>query len=237
MPRAGVSSGKLASPSRIRCTDRTPRSSLPPLGEAEWRGGVGVGGGWARRDGDENGAAVGPGQPSTPAPHRRRSVSGKRPPPRSGPRPESALPATRFASGGREVRAADLQCVNAVALMGRTDSTEGWRAGHRPLGRSRPPRHKPQGQAASDPSGLGPLRLTRPRASSTRRSMPGDPPPRSAFGPVGPPSLLICNSPAHRGEGGVRHPRRFESPEPRKTRPRASGWGRWSRLTAFADRL
>jgi hypothetical protein len=151
--------------------------------------------------------------------------------------PESARPATRFASGGREVRAADLQCVNAVALMGRTDSTEGWRAGHRPLGRSRPPRHKPQGQAASDPSGLGPLRLTRPRASSTRRSMPGDPPPRSAFGPVGPPSLLICNSPAHRGEGGVRHPRRFESPEPRKTRPRASGWGRWSRLTAFADRL
>src|SRR5215208_2609166 len=30
---------------------------LPPLGEAEWRGGVGVGGGWARREGDEEGAA------------------------------------------------------------------------------------------------------------------------------------------------------------------------------------
>src|SRR5215207_3326369 len=60
------------------------RSSLPPLGEAEWRGGVGVGGGWARRAGDEDDAAVGPGQPSTPAPDRRRSVSGKRPPPRSG---------------------------------------------------------------------------------------------------------------------------------------------------------
>src|SRR5215204_1002673 len=60
------------------------RSSLPPLGEAEWRGGVGVGGGWARRAGDEDDAAVGPGQPSTPAPDRRRSASGKRPPPRSG---------------------------------------------------------------------------------------------------------------------------------------------------------
>ena len=35
------------------------RSSLP-LGEAEWRGGVGVGGGWARREGDENDVAVGP---------------------------------------------------------------------------------------------------------------------------------------------------------------------------------
>jgi len=33
--------------------------------------------------------------------------------------PESALPATRFASGGREeVRAANLQCVNAVARPG-----------------------------------------------------------------------------------------------------------------------
>src|SRR5215217_1526381 len=28
--------------------------------------------------------------------------------------PEPALPATRFASGGREMRAADLQCVNVV---------------------------------------------------------------------------------------------------------------------------
>src|SRR5215203_3109290 len=35
------------------------RSSLPPLGEAEWRGGVGVGGGWARREGAEDDAAVG----------------------------------------------------------------------------------------------------------------------------------------------------------------------------------
>ena len=34
-------------------------SLLPsPLGEAEWRGGVGVG--WARRDGDEDDAVVGP---------------------------------------------------------------------------------------------------------------------------------------------------------------------------------
>ena len=83
------------------------RSSLPPLGEAEWRGGVGVGGGWARREGDKDDAAAGPGQPSTPAPDRRRSASGKRPRPARA-LPESALPATRFASGGREeVRAAD----------------------------------------------------------------------------------------------------------------------------------
>src|SRR5215204_2238020 len=58
--------------------------------------------------------------------------------------------------------------------LGRRPSEKGV-AGHRPLGRSRPPRHQPQGQAASDPSGLGPLRLTRLSASSTRRSMPGDP--------------------------------------------------------------
>src|SRR5215204_3275785 len=94
------------------------RSSLPPLGEAEWRGGVGVGGGWARRAGDEDDAAVGPGQPSTPAPDRRRSASGKRPHPARAS-PESALPAARFASGRREaVRPADLQCVNTVAHSG-----------------------------------------------------------------------------------------------------------------------
>src|SRR5829696_7900846 len=92
------------------------RSSLPPLGEAEWRGGVGVGGGWARRGGDEAAAAVGPGQPSTPAPDRRQSTSGSAPHPARA-LPESALPATRLPpSGGREVRAADLQCVNAVAF-------------------------------------------------------------------------------------------------------------------------
>src|SRR5215218_10353975 len=40
--------------------------------------------------------------------------------------PESALPAARFAGGRREaVRPADLQCVNTVALVGRTDSAEG----------------------------------------------------------------------------------------------------------------
>src|SRR5215203_863301 len=77
------------------------RSSLPPLGEAEWRGGVGVGGGWARREGAEDDAAVGPGRPSEAAPYRRRSASGKRPPPRSGfarvgPPRHSASP-----SGGR----------------------------------------------------------------------------------------------------------------------------------------
>ena len=65
--------------------------------------------------------------------------------------------------------------------LGRRPSEKGV-AGHRPLGRSRSPRHQSQGQAASHPSGLGPLRLTRLSASATRRSMPGDPPPRSAFG-------------------------------------------------------
>ena len=56
----------------------------PPLGEAEWWGGVGVGGGWARRDADEDDAAVGPGRPSTAAPDRRRSASGSTPHPARG---------------------------------------------------------------------------------------------------------------------------------------------------------
>src|SRR5829696_1577828 len=75
------------------------RSSLPPLGEAEWRGGVGVGGGWARREGAEDDAAVGPGRPSEAAPYRRRSASGKRPHPARAS-PESALPATRLRRAG-----------------------------------------------------------------------------------------------------------------------------------------
>src|SRR5215207_7646982 len=174
------------------------RSSLPPRGEAEWRGGVGVGDGWARREGDENDAVVGPALPSTPAPDVDEAPWGSTPHPARAS-PESALPATRFASGGREVRAADVRCAKASArartarsagavpqparpmaesallcgeglthllaespllpLVGRTDSAEGRAtgvAGHRPLGRSRPPRHQPQGQAASDPSGFGP---------------------------------------------------------------------------------
>src|SRR5215204_2654234 len=67
------------------------RSSLPPLGEAEWRGGVGVGGGWARREGDEAAAAVGPGQPS-PAPDRRQSTSGSAPHPLTNKAPREPPP-------------------------------------------------------------------------------------------------------------------------------------------------
>src|SRR5215211_167904 len=87
LPRSGAES-RLSQRSPAGQSDSpmsASRSSLPPLGEAERRGGVGVGGGgWARREGDENDAAVGPELPSTPAPDRRRSASGKHPPPRSG---------------------------------------------------------------------------------------------------------------------------------------------------------
>src|SRR5215217_5958544 len=93
-PRQAVASNPPDSPMSAS------RSSLPPLGEAEWRGGVGVGGGWARREGDENDAAVGPGRPSTTGPRRRRSGSGKHPPPRSG-FARVGPPHARFASGGR----------------------------------------------------------------------------------------------------------------------------------------
>src|SRR5215204_2529054 len=72
----------------------------PPLGEAEWRGGVGVGSGWASREGDENDAAVGPRQPSTAAPYRRRSASGKRPPPPLGLRPSRPSPPLASRAGG-----------------------------------------------------------------------------------------------------------------------------------------
>ena len=91
--------------------------SLPPLGEAEWRGGVGVGGGWARRESNEYDAAVGPGQPSTAAPYRRRSAWGKRPPPRSG-FARVGPPRHSLRERGGRCAPANLQCVNAVAHSG-----------------------------------------------------------------------------------------------------------------------
>src|SRR5829696_4172320 len=87
---------------------------------------------------------LGQGTPSTPAPYRRRNASGKHPHPARAS-PESALPAARFASGGREaVRPADLQRVNTVAREGEVESRgarpgEGSTAGAEPA-RMAPPR-------------------------------------------------------------------------------------------------
>src|SRR5215207_3210021 len=76
----------------------------PPARQSRVAGRGRVGGGWARREGDEGVAAVGPGQPSTAAPDRQRSASG-RPPPRSGQRPESASPPLASRAGGGRRRA------------------------------------------------------------------------------------------------------------------------------------
>src|SRR5215211_8864788 len=78
-------------------------SSRPPLGEAEWRGGAGVGGGWAWSDRDGELERAGQGT------HRhcgnlRDQRLGEAPPTPLGSA-ESALPATRCARGGREVAA------------------------------------------------------------------------------------------------------------------------------------
>ena len=69
---------------------------------------------------------------------------------------------------------------------GEAPSEEGG-AGHRAPGRSRPALHQPQGQGPRDPQAPAPAAdgLESPRRRW--RSMPSDPPSRSAFGRVGPP--------------------------------------------------
>jgi len=66
-----------------------------------------VGGGWARREADEDDAAVGPGQPSTAALDRRGSASGKHPPPRSG-FARVGPPRHSLRERGREMRSAEI---------------------------------------------------------------------------------------------------------------------------------
>src|SRR5215207_8446714 len=84
----------------------------PPARRSRVAGRGRVGGGWARREGDEGVAAVGPGQPSTAAPDRQRSASGR--PPRHSLR-------ERGEGGGARRRPS---CVNAVALGGEGVSSE-----------------------------------------------------------------------------------------------------------------
>ena len=149
------------------------RSSLPPLGEAEWRGGVGVGGGWARREGDEDDAAVGPGHPPTPRLIVDEAPRGSAPHPARAP-PESALPATRFASGGREVRAAPPPPCGEDRL-GRRPSEKGV-AGHGAPYRRGTQSLQPQGPGLTDDVGLAPAADAR-RAGFDREPYARRPPP------------------------------------------------------------
>src|SRR4051812_44267478 len=81
------------------------RSSLPPLGEAEWRGGGGGGGGGAGGGGGGGEGGGGAGRATTPAPSRRRNAPGEDPPPpprlfRGGPPPPPPPPPGGGGGGG-----------------------------------------------------------------------------------------------------------------------------------------
>src|SRR4051812_19086621 len=97
--------------------------------------------------------------------------------------------------------------------LGRRPSEEGG-AGHRAPGRSRPAVHQPQGQGPRDPSGPAPaadgLQSLVGKALDARR-----PPPRSAFGRVGPP---------HKGEEG-RLGSASRSSHPPSAKPSGGGGG------------
>src|SRR5215204_5882098 len=100
---AAIGRERAAAPPAASCNGQIPTCRLlAPLSprSAKPSGGRGRGGGgWARREGDENDAAAGPGQPSTAAPYRRRSASGKH------PHPARALPESALACFGRRLGA------------------------------------------------------------------------------------------------------------------------------------